>query len=282
MATETGIDPARDYSNQAAVPDFQAYFDQWRADSAKARDSLPRYLDVPYGNGWRQTCDIFLSGTLTENAPVFVFIHGGWWHFLDKSDHSFLAPAFVQSGAVFVAINYPLAPYASIGEIVDSTRMALGWVWRNIARFGGDRDRIHIGGHSAGGHLTAMAAATRPGFGAPPDLVKSATPVSGLFDLPALLDTPHNRSIRMLPTDAVANNPVTHAQNIACPLIVCVGGDETPGFHHQHAAFLQACTGVGVAYTDASIAGRNHFSIIAELGREDSPLFRTVMAAMAG
>ncbi len=275
------IDPLRDYSNQAAVPDFQNYFDRWRRSSAEVRTAKLCFLDVPYGMGWRQTCDIFPAAA--ANAPVLVFIHGGWWHFLDKSDHSFVAEPFLKNGASVVLLNYPLAPMVAIEDIVESVRKGVAWVRDNIARFGGDPTRITVCGHSAGGHLTAMIAQED----ANPErsvhkIVQACVSISGVYDLNPILATPHNKSIRMLQATAEAATAITKINTIQCRMTIAVGEKETPGFRWQHNAFEERCDWAGKSLTAMVCDGDNHFSVVDELSRCGSVLFRRTWASMVG
>jgi carboxylesterase type B len=125
-----------------------------------------------------------------------VFLHGGYWRALDKSDHSFVAPSLTQQGITVVVPNYALCPAVTIPEIVMQMVKALAWVWRHIDSWGGDASRIHVAGHSAGGHLAAMMLACdwrayAPDL--PPDLVKSVLSVSGLVLALALSNREHNQ-----------------------------------------------------------------------------------------
>jgi arylformamidase len=271
-----------DYANQRAVPDFNSYFERWRSSSEAFRNSASCILDVPYGPGWRETADIF-PVEIGRKVPVFVFIHGGWWYFLDKKDHSFLAKPYHEEGCVCVCVTYPLAPAVTITEIVASVRQSLLWVYRNIERFGGDPDRIHIAGHSAGGHLTAMMMLTDwTHYGAPHNLVKSGCAVSGLFELGELVNVPQNASFRMLPSVANRNSPIRLIPEAASPFVVCVGKNETAGFLRQHKAFVSAWSSEARPLVDASIEGENHFSIIEHLARRESSLFKTFMSYVQG
>ena len=95
-------DPAwleRMYNNRALVPDHMDYLQRWARDSAQVRAQVPCVLDVAYGTGTGETLDVFPS-TRPAGAPVpvLVFIHGGYWRSLDKSDHSFVAEAFTRAG----------------------------------------------------------------------------------------------------------------------------------------------------------------------------------------
>jgi arylformamidase len=180
---------------------------------------------VRYGEGPREMCDIFPSAK--RGSPVFIFIHGGWWYFLDKSDYSYLATPFVERDATFVAVGYPLAPQAEIGEIVAAVEKAIAWIWKNIGDFCGDPNKLHIGGHSAGGHLaTMMCFVDWTKYGAPGNLLKSNCSVSGLYDLEPLLASPHNEKIKMRPQVAIENSPVRHIRNLGTKFLIGVGGDE--------------------------------------------------------
>ncbi len=107
-------DPAwleRMYNNRALVPDHMDYLQRWAQDSAQVRANVPCVLDVAYGAEAGETLDIFPSVRPgAAGAPVLVFIHGGYWRSLDKSDHSFIAPPFTQAGCCVVVVNYALCP----------------------------------------------------------------------------------------------------------------------------------------------------------------------------
>ena len=85
----------RGYNNRAAVPDFARYFQRWAADSASARAALRPLLDLRYGPRPKATLDLFVGG---GRRGLLVFIHGGYWRALDKSEHAFVAPPFVAAG----------------------------------------------------------------------------------------------------------------------------------------------------------------------------------------
>ena len=148
------------YNNRARVPEAGTLLlPRWAAASALARERMTCVLDEVYGSEPGETLDVFPARS--DGAPVLVFVHGGWWRALDKSDHSVVAPAFVQAGAMVVVPNYALCPAVSIEQIALQTTRALAWAWRNAPRYGGSRSRIVVAGHSAGGHLAAMLLACR-------------------------------------------------------------------------------------------------------------------------
>jgi len=193
------------YNNRARIPEHAQIFERWATASALAREASGCVLDLPYGASSSETLDVFPSDQ--AGAPVLVFIHGGWWRSLDKRDHSFVAPAFTQAGAMVVVPNYALCPVVSIETIALQMTQALAWTFRNAARYGGDPRRIVVAGHSAGGHLAALLLCCRwrdvaPDL--PAQLVSSALSISGLFDLEPLRRTPYLQTDLRLTRASVA------------------------------------------------------------------------------
>ena len=136
------------------VPQHPEHFRRWAADSADVMRTQECEVDVRYGGGPNEHLDIFPAAQ--ADAPVLVFIHGGYWRSFDKRDHSFVAPAFTRRGVCVVVPNYALCPAVTVPQIVMQLVHALAWTWRHIGRHGGDPRRITVAGHSAGGHLAAM------------------------------------------------------------------------------------------------------------------------------
>ncbi|MCI0525821.1 MAG: alpha/beta hydrolase, partial [Nitrospira sp.] len=160
------------YNLRRRHPNFQDYFDKNEQKSERVRQALSCQLDIAYGNRPGERLDVFPAPEL--NAPVHLFIHGGYWQFLDKRSHDFVAEPFVAIGCTTVVINYDLAPSVGIDEIVRQVRAALAWTYQNINTFNGDPSQIYISGHSAGGHLVAMAMVTdwEKDWNLPANLVK--------------------------------------------------------------------------------------------------------------
>jgi len=181
------------YNARAAVPDHERIFEEWRTRSADYRRHSDCELDIPYAYGERATLDLFRPQR--ADVPVHVFIHGGFWRAMDKSVFSYLAEGLVEGGALVAIVNYRLCPTVSIAEIVRQIRDACEWLWRNCSKYGGNPGSMHVSGHSAGGHLTAMMMATDwPSLSPdlPLNLIKSGVAVSGLFDLEPMLYIPLN------------------------------------------------------------------------------------------
>lgn len=262
----------REYNNRELVPDWAEHFARWRRDSQEARLDWPCLLDLPYGESIAQTLDWF-TPEATVLAPCLVFIHGGWWRSLDKSDHSFVAPALVARGVHVVVVNYSLAPGASLREITLDAARALAWVWRHAEPFGVDRDRIALAGHSAGAHLAAMMLACRFDWldsELPAQIPCGALAISGVYDVESVRRTPFlQRDLPLTRDDARALSPVWLPAAGDAPLALAVGADESDAFHRQtrlmHRHWPQALRPVVVP-------GAHHFSVLDSLVQRDGLL----------
>ena len=268
----------RMYNNRALVPDFADHFAHWQSASVSARAQLQSSLDVPYGEGLGETLDIFPAKN--ANAPVLVFIHGGYWRSLDKSDHSFVAPALRDMGACVVVVNYALCPGTpeqpvAIPDIAVQMAKATAWVWRHIAAHGGDRTNISVMGHSAGGHLAAMLLGCdwkKLGRDLPSGLVRKALSISGLFDLEPLRKTPFVQGdLRITPAHVRMCSPAKWQRPRQGVLYTVAGGDESPEFL-RHNRLIHQAWGPKTVPVCEDLAGLNHFSIVTDLTRTGSRL----------
>ena len=259
----------RMYNNRQMVPDHALHFMRWAKDSESVRKRLPCQLDLTYGDQPGETLDIFPSEGINSDhkAPVLVFIHGGYWRGLDKSDHSFLAPHFTQAGACVVVLNYALCPTVSIPQIVRQMVNALAWTWRHIADFGGDPQRITVAGHSAGGHLATMMLTTDWPAHAPDlpsDLLVNALSISGLYDLDPVHRTPFLKDLNLTSEQVRQASPVLLPPPSKATLYSVAGGDESEEFLRQNQLIRQTWGNAAVPICE-SLAGLNHFSILEAL-----------------
>jgi arylformamidase len=270
-----------EYNNRVKVKDALDWIARYGAESARVRAELPMKFDVPYGAHHDERLDVF-AATRSGLAPVQIFVHGGYWHRLDKADFSFVARAFRPAGALTVVVNYALIPAVDLDALVRQVRSAVAWVHGNARDLGGDPDRIFVTGHSAGGHLVAMLLATDwSAFGAPADVIKGACGLSGLYDLEPIRLCYLNDVLALTPESAQRNSPMTLAPTRPTPLILADGGDEGPEYHRQTSELAAAWRAKGVPVQVLDMTGHNHFSIVAELESPFSPLARAIQGQMA-
>ena len=273
----------RQYDARARVPGCVSILQVYAEQSAEARRHLVCERNVPYGSHEDETLDIFPGDpTPGVQTPVYIFIHGGYWRALSKDDSAFMAPAFVAAGATVVAVNYSLAPAASLHTIVQQCRKALAWIYRHIGQYNGDPRRLHISGHSAGGHLAGMLLADgwHDASDVPFDVVHSASPISGLFDLRSLLSTGVNAWLRLDPASALALSPVFQLPRQACPMLLAWGEHESDEFKRQSRLYGQACQQRGFRAALLEVPNTNHFDIMLTLGDPDAVLTREIFTLM--
>ena len=118
------------------------------SEAVRARIGAPQR--VAYGPSEIEKLDIYRAKA--ANAPVFVFVHGGLWQQGLAKDYGFPAEMFVAAGAHYVALDFNsvIETGGDLGVMAAQVRRAIAWVCKNAASFGGDPDRVYIGGHSSG------------------------------------------------------------------------------------------------------------------------------------
>jgi arylformamidase len=260
------------------VPDHPRWLARYAEASRSAVAAHRPKLDLRYGRGPSETLDLFLPRAKPRGA--FVFIHGGYWRALDKSDFSFVAAPFLARDLAVAVVNYDLCPAVTVAAIVDECRGAVAWLANAGLGEGVPAGHTVIGGHSAGGHLVAMLFATDwrdYGFDAAP-FVGGLT-LSGVHDLEPLTLSTMNADLRLDTGEARRVSPVHHAPRSAAPLLVACGADETSEFLRQSQLIFDAWPDnrpIG-ASAPLCIPQRNHFSVVWDLADPESALVRAVL-----
>jgi arylformamidase len=263
------------YNARASIPDHPLIFARWASRSAEVRKRAFARLDVPYGDGPMEKMDIFHPQRVA--APVVMFIHGGYWRSLDKNDFSDKVSALTDAGAAVALVNYTLCPAITIGGIVDEMRRAVIWLWRNAQNFGGDPYRIQLIGHSAGGHLVASLLATHwqdLGSDLPRCPIQSALAISGVFDLEPLVHTSMNADLRLDLETAKILSPYYMRPVCRAPLALAWGALESNEFKRQSRDFAERWRDLGTPVRLLEIPGRNHLTVVEDLGQGTSDLAR--------
>jgi arylformamidase len=274
--TEEAIE--RGYNNRAAVPDHQRWLDEWVARSERARQTLRPSIDVRYGTAPKETLDLFLPPEPARGT--LVFIHGGWWRSLDKSDYAFVAPVFVAAGFAVAMVNYDLCPGATIATAVEQCRHAVSWLVREGPERGAPMPVV-IGGHSAGGHLTAMMYATDwRAHGLSDTPFVGGVSLSGVHDLAPLVRFSHNVDFKLDDAEARRMSPVAEQPRSDAPLLIAVGADETSEFVRQSDVLWNAWPRNHPPGRSAPlrIVGRQHYSVVLDYAEPESALAKATLA----
>ncbi|MHB8666357.1 MAG: alpha/beta hydrolase [Burkholderiales bacterium] len=270
----------RQYNARAMIPDHAQIFERGARRSAEVRAHLPCRLDIPYGASPAERLDLFPAEGRSE--ALLVFIHGGYWRSRDKSDFSYLAPAFSRRGVTLALPNYGLCPKVGIDDIVKQNLLAIAWLWHHGARYGVNPGRLYVAGHSAGAHLTAMMLAARWSTYMPQlpyNLVKGGLAISGIYDLEPLVHAPFvNQDLKLDAALARRLSPVHIPPATTAPLYTAVGGDESDEFKRQNA--LIARTWRYAFAGDIPMPGCNHLTVLEKLADPNSALFNGAMAMM--
>jgi len=278
FATQEELDA--EYNLTAIFPESAASYEAFcERESERVRSELDHRLIVPFGPTLAEHVDLYPAG---ETAPVLIYVHGGFWYLRTSTEFGFVARGPVSRGIATVVVNYDLCPRVTIDEIVRQTRAAVGWVYENAQSFGGDAGRIHVAGHSAGGHLVAMLLATdwEGEYGLPDDIIKSATAVSGLYDLAPFPYTFLQPQLQLGWDQILRNSPILHIPDAGPPLLVAYGEEETAEFKRQSEEFLDAWKANGLDGERLLLAGKNHYDVIDGFLDAESPLCSAVLEQM--
>jgi arylformamidase len=270
------------YNNQLRVPDFGDHVARWQKESARVRAALPGERDVAFGPSADEVLDIYTPARAGRPAPVQVYYHGGYWRSFKAADFAFVAERLTEAGVLVAVVNYALVPSVRIGELVHQCRAALVWVHANIARYGGDPNRIFVSGHSAGGHLVAAMAAMAPQAGEPDTraLLQGGVSLSGLFDLEPIRLCYLQETLQMTPAEAAANSPARHLPTTAKPLILAYGADESQEFARHSTEYGRALAERGISCAVRPLAGHNHMSICSALADRKSEPMQMILGQM--
>ena len=263
------------YSARAAVPEHEAIFERWRAESRTFREEASAaWLDLAYGVRPRQRMDVFHPDG-TSRAPLHVFLHGGYWQSMERSDFSFVARHLNARGIAVAVVGYSLCPEVTLAAIVEEVRDALAWLNARRDELHLDHRPLQLSGHSAGGQLVAMLAATEPmrlGVNDGSPAIDWIAPVSGVFELEPLIHTPLNHALGLDAPAARALSPTGSTPVSAVALDAWVGGDESDEFRRQSAALVQHWGSSCASAHRHEIPGCNHFTVIDALFAPDGPL----------
>ncbi|WP_342358554.1 alpha/beta hydrolase [Terrarubrum flagellatum] len=266
------IDWEKEYDNRARVASHPTIIARWGNDAKAFRDKAKMEADVSFGKTPRCVMDIFFPAQ-ADDAPVTVFIHGGYWRAFDQKSFSHMAKGLVAKGAIVAVPTYDLSPYVSLAEILEEMRQCAAHLWRRFKR------PLTVSGHSAGGHLAAALMATDwPAWAAdlPADIIKASYPISALPDLIPMTKISLNADFKLDEEEARRLSPLYWPAPKQGRAIVAVGETESDEYHRQTSDLVKHWRKAGLDVTKRVVNGCNHFTVLNELPVPDSRMVEEI------
>src|SRR5499427_2481444 len=251
-----------------------------RSKEARARLGDPKRFT--YGSTRVEVLDLYPAKK--SNAPIFVFIHGGAWLGGESKNYGYPAELFVNAGANYIALDFIAVEPANgdISVMADQVRRGIAWTYKNAASFGGDANRLYIGGHSSGGHLCGVTLVTdwQKDFALPADIIKGSLCMSGMYDLKPVRLSKRSSYVKFTDEMEQAMSSQRHLDLLLAPVTVTYGTNETPEFQRQNRDFAAAVRAADKPAELIEAANYNHFEMVESLGNPYGPNGRAALALM--
>ncbi|MDX3905907.1 MAG: alpha/beta hydrolase [Pigmentiphaga sp.] len=271
----------RQYDNQRYCPTFRETLDEGARLSLEA-SPLCTERDVRWGEHPDARLDIYRPAG-PGPYPVVVYVHGGAWLGQSKEESAFAAPAFVEDQCMYVALGFPRASQVPFADMVAAVREGIGWIVRNIARFGGDPRRIVLIGHSSGSHLVSQCLIHDwKAAGLPGNDFAGAVLVSGLGDLEPVRLSYRNQRLHLTPAQVNEFSLLRNEPSGRTPVVVAVARGDTDEFRRQSGEVARYWRARGLLASEHVFEDRHHFDVILDLCNRSSALYRAVMELAGG
>lgn len=250
------------------------YLEQYEIQSKAAYAACASIKTVNYGDASSQSFDIAVPDQTGSASPLFLFIHGGYWQALSKRESFFGAGQFVDRGIAYAALNYTLAPHATLAQIVSECEAALITIATEAKRLNVNVDQIYLAGSSAGAHLSAMCCAN------PNSAVRPAGAVllSGIYDLEPFVDISDNEAVGLDLDQAKSLSPLLLSTASYPDTIVSWGEYETLEFKRQSRAMSSKLSAGERRVESFESPSRNHFDVVHDLVDLNTPLGQQVQS----
>jgi arylformamidase len=278
--TQAELDAA--YSQGVYAPNRDLVLKRWQKQSEAALRRLREPDIFAYGPTPIEQLLVFRS--TVANAPIHIFAHGGAWQDGRAIGSVYKAEPVVNAGAHAVLLDFASMNDEGIrlSDMARQVRNAVAWVYRNAARFGGDRERIYVSGHSSGAHLAGVILTTDwvQDYDLPADLIKGGLCSSGMFDLEPVRLSLRNDYLQLSDAEEERLSPQRQIRHLSSPVVIAYGTEETPEFQRQSRDFVAAVNKAGKPVTLHIGEAYNHFEIAETYANPYGFLGRLVLEQM--
>ncbi|WP_422420511.1 alpha/beta hydrolase [Pseudomonas sp. GZD-222] len=262
------------YSPSTAARCYERTVQLYASQSEQALHRYPN-RQIAYGLTDEEYVLLFEPGHGAPKA-VLVFIHGGYWQALSAFDACFMAGPFLQHDWAYAAVNYTLAPRASIAEMITQCAAAILAIHQQHPGL-----PIVVAGSSAGAHLCAMMMHVDwKGLGTPSCPIHAGLLISGIYDLRPLVETYINEPLHLDVRSATGLSPGLQRATTPFPVTVCYGEHETEAFKLQSETYSNYLLEQGVSIGCYQINDVDHFDILFEFDKPDSQLLSVTLASL--
>ena len=257
------------------------------AEPAADRSNIPYKTDAALSDYEKQRCVLDLClPTGRQDFATLVWFHGGGLTggSKDGADTKMLAQSLAQAGVGVVVPNYRLSPKATYPAYIQDAAAAVAWTRAHIAEHGGDKARLFIGGHSAGGYLTLMLGLDPhylQDLGVPPAAIAGLIPVSGQTMTHYTVRAERGLGKFSVTADEAA--PVYFARKNTPPMLVLYADHDMAARAEENAYLVALLKGAdNPRVTGQMIADRTHGSIASKIADEGDPARLAILQFIKG
>jgi acetyl esterase/lipase len=227
------------------------------------------------------------TGGDTAKKPVLIFFYGGGWVNGERWHYGFAAKAFAAKGFMVVVPDYRKVPNVRFPAFNEDGAASVKWVRDNIAKFGGDPDRVAVAGHSAGAYIAVMLA-LNPKYlsdiGVDPKIIKAGIGLSGPYDF-IPFDSKRSIDAMHLWPRPLETQPVTYVSKDAPPLMLATGTADDTVKPRNAIILTQRLHAVGTQVEFRAYEGLNHEDVVKALSkpfRNTAPVLDDAVAFLKG
>tara|TARA_B100000686_G_scaffold322360_1_gene376030 strand:- start:6133 stop:6987 length:855 start_codon:yes stop_codon:yes gene_type:complete len=246
-------------------------------EAKKYRDKYKnKHLNIKYGKSEKQKLDIFVPIN-AKNSSVQVYFHGGYWIGRDKYDHSHIAQPAIKNNVIHVSVNYDLCPNVKLDVIVKQAQKSISWIYKNIKKYGGNKYKINLVGHSAGAHLVAMILTKKYKI-LSAKFINSATLISGIFQPEITKYISINSIIKLDEKTSEITNVYNYKIKNKTKVLVIVGANEPKAWISLSKDITKWLLKNNIKYNFLLAKNLNHFTMVKALANINSEVSKSTIA----